>query len=108
MKKLTKTERCKLHTVLVSSHVLLTVREALAVAPGITAVRASALRHSRTDAFGEHAVDVVMAARFDRARLAAVRWDSTEANIIVQEAATGLVVNLKRTTHSYTARSNAA
>ncbi|MBA8929543.1 hypothetical protein BC739_006761 [Kutzneria viridogrisea] len=99
LKKLTKTERSSLHAALVSSHVLLTVREALAVAPGITTVRAIALQHSRTDAFGKHAVDVVMAARFDRASLAAVLWDSTEANAIVHDTATELVVNLKRATH---------
>ncbi|MFB9902391.1 hypothetical protein [Allokutzneria oryzae] len=98
LKKLTKTERFSLHTVLVSSHVLLTVREALAVAPGISAIRVIALQHARTDAFGKQSVDVVMAALFDRARLAAVRWDSTEANIIVHDAATELVVDLKRTT----------
>lgn len=98
LKKLTKTERCVLHTVLVSSHVLLTVREALAVAPGITAVRVVALQRSRTDAFGKNSVDVVMAARFERARLTAVRWDTTDATVIVHDAATELVVNLKRTT----------
>lgn len=99
LKKSTKTERSSLHTVLISSHVLLTVREALAVAPGITAIRAIAFRHSRTDAFGKPSVDVLMAARFDRARLSAVRWDGAEAHEIVQDAATELVINLKCTTH---------
>lgn len=99
LKKLTRTERSSLHTVLVSSHVLLTVREALAVAPGIAAVRAIALQQSRIDVFGKHVVDVVMAARFDRARLAAVRWDIAEANVIVHDAASELVINFKRTTH---------
>jgi hypothetical protein len=99
LKKLTRTERCGLHTVLVASHMLLTVREALAVAPGITAVRVVALQQSRVDAFGAPRIDVLLAARFERSRLAVVRWEATDANIIVHDAATEVVDNIKRTTH---------
>ncbi|XVV00842.1 hypothetical protein ACQPW3_25875 [Actinosynnema sp. CA-248983] len=46
-------------------------------------------------------MDVLMAARFDRARLSVVRRDGAEAIVIVivQDAATERVINLKRTTH---------
>jgi hypothetical protein len=99
LKKMTKTERCGLHTILVASHVLLTVREALAVAPGISTVRVIALRQARVDAFGAPHIDVLMAASFERSRLAAVRWSEADANIILQDAAAELVLNIKRATH---------
>ncbi|MFI9811373.1 DUF4236 domain-containing protein [Saccharothrix variisporea] len=99
LKKLTKTERYAFHTILVASHMLLTAREALAVAPSLTAVRVVALQQSRVDAFGAPRIDVLLAARFERSKLAAVRWDQADANVIVQDAATDLVLNIKRTTH---------
>ncbi len=99
LKKLTKTERCSLHTVLVASHMLLTAREALAVAPGVTAVRVVALQRSRTDAFGAARIGVLLAARFERSALAAVRWDDADANAVLHDAATEVVSNPKRTTH---------
>lgn len=96
LKKLTKAERGGLHTTVVASHVLLTVREALAVAPGITGVRVVALQHSRNDAFGRPKVDVLLAALFERARLAAVRWDHAEAGTIVDDAAMESLTKLRR------------
>ncbi|WP_112275366.1 hypothetical protein [Lentzea terrae] len=99
LKKLTKTERNNLHLMLVASHMLLTVREALAVAPGITAVRVAALQQSRVDSYGAPQIDVLFGARFERGRLAAVRWDDAEANNIIHDTATEVVANLKRTTH---------
>ncbi|MEU0886169.1 DUF4236 domain-containing protein [Lentzea sp. NPDC005914] len=99
LKKLTKTERNNLHLMLVASHMLLTVREVLAVAPGLTAVRVVALQQSRVDAYGTPQIDVLFGARFERDRLAAVRWDDAEANNIIHDTATEVVVDLKRTTH---------
>jgi hypothetical protein len=98
LKKMTKTERGALHTILVASHMLLTVREALAVAPGITTVRVIALRQARVDAFGDPHIDVLMAASFERSRLAAVRWSEADANTILQDAAVELMLNMKRAT----------
>ena len=40
-----------------------------------------------------------MAASFERHQLDAVRWNEADANVIVQDAARELVVNLKRTTN---------
>jgi hypothetical protein len=99
LKKLTKAERGGLHTALVASHVLLTVREALAVAPGIASVRVIALQHSRNDAFGDPKVDVLLAAQFERARLVNVRWDHAEAGTIVEDAARDRLVKLRRATN---------
>ncbi|MET9628631.1 hypothetical protein ABZX92_14320 [Lentzea sp. NPDC006480] len=98
LKKLTKTERNNLHLTLVASHMLLTVREALAVAPGITAVRVVALQQSRVDSYGTPQIDVVFCAHFERDRLAAVRWNEAQANNIIHDTATEVVVDLKRTT----------
>jgi hypothetical protein len=58
-----------------------------------------ALQHSRNDAFGQPRVDVVLAAHFDRARLAAVRWDQAEAGTIVDDAATECITKLRRATN---------
>lgn len=99
LKKLTKTERNNLHLMLVASHMLLTVREALAVAPGLTAVRVVALQSPRIDSYGAPQIDVLFGARFERDRLTTVRWDDAEANTIIHDTASEVVVNLKRTTH---------
>ncbi len=99
LKKLTKAERFGLHTVLVASHVLLTVREALAVAPAIDNVRVVALHQARLDAFGVPRIQALMAASFERHQLDAVIWNEADANVIVQDAARELVVNLKRSTN---------
>jgi hypothetical protein len=73
LKKLTKGERASFHSTAVASHVLLTVRETLAVAPALSACRIVAIRHAGDDAYGQPRVDVLMAARFERGRLHGVR-----------------------------------
>jgi hypothetical protein len=98
LRKMTKSQRCQLHSTLVAAHVLLTVKEALAVAPGLSACRIVAIQHSGQDAYGQPRVDVLLAARFDRARLRGVSWDTSTAQQILEDAATDRVVNLRRQT----------
>jgi hypothetical protein len=99
LKRLTKAERGALHTIVVASHVLLTVREALAVAPGLASARVIALQHSRNDAYGKPKVDVLLAARLERARLDRVLWDQADAGSVLDDAATENLTKLRRATN---------
>jgi len=98
LKKLTKSERASFHSTAVASYVLITVKEALAVAPALFACRIVALQHAGNDAYGQPRVDVLMAARFERGRLQGVHWNTTAAVRIVSDTATELVANFRRTT----------
>lgn len=98
LRKLTKTERAELHTAAVASHVLRTVREAFAVAPGLVAARIVALQRSGEDAYGASEFAVMLAAKFERDRLEGVRWQQATAGVILAEASSELIVNIRRGT----------
>lgn len=97
LKKLTKSERASLHTTAVASHILLTLREAFAVAPGLFSARIVALLPS-VDSYGNSTFDAILAARFERGGLDNVRWDQANAIGIVEDAATELVLNARGVT----------
>jgi hypothetical protein len=69
--KMTKTQRNTFYLSLLCGHVLLTVREALAVAPGLQAVRVVVLRSAPPDAYGTRTSECLLAALFTRHRLPA-------------------------------------
>jgi len=98
LKKLTKGERASFHSTAVASHVLLTVKETLAVAPALSACRIVAIQHAGNDSYGQPRVDVLMAARFERGRLHGVMWNTTAAVRILSDTATELVANFRKTT----------
>ena len=98
LRKLTKAERAELHTAAVTSHVLRTVREAFAVAPGLSAARIVALEQFDVDAYGDPIFEVMLAARFERSRLDGVRWDQASASSILEGASSELLLNVRRTT----------
>lgn len=91
---LTTAERSSLHSAFVAAHVLLAVKEALAVAPALSGCRVVALQHSGHDADGQPRVEVLLAARFERDRLLGVRWSDTEALPAVADTATELVMDV--------------
>lgn len=64
---------------LILSYVLATVKEAFAVAPGLTRVRIVALRSTRIDAYGKSGVEAILAARFSRSSFVGVNWDTVDA-----------------------------
>ncbi len=99
LKKLTKAQRGALHSMVVASHVLLTVREALAVAQGLNSARIVVLEHCGLDAFGNARVQPVLAAVFQRRPLDNVQWDRADALSIVRDASTEALMNIHRTTH---------
>lgn len=98
LRKLTRTERAELHAAAVTSHVLRTVREAFAVAPGLTAARIVALQRTGSDAYGRATIEALLAARFERPQLDGVRWDQASAAVILNGASSEVLVNRRSTT----------
>jgi hypothetical protein len=98
LRKLPKGERSTLYALLVFGHLLVTMREAFAVAPGITAIRSVLLRHGDPDAYGRPRLECLLAGRFVRAAFDGVRWHDADASRIVEDTATELLVNLRRGT----------
>jgi hypothetical protein len=98
LRKLPKGERSALYGLLVFGHLLVTMREAFAVAPGITAIRSVLLRHAGPDAYGRPRLECVLAGRFLRSAFDGVRWHEADASRIVGDTATELLVNLRRGT----------
>lgn len=84
--KITKRERNDYYTLLVCGHVLATVREALAVAPGIGWVRIVAVRLTPPNAYGAQNIECLLAALFKREAFHGIRWDSANAAEIVNDA----------------------
>jgi hypothetical protein len=80
----------------VASHVLLTVREAFAVAPGLFAARIVAVQHFGADADGRPRIQPVLAARFERRRLDTVNWHGAGALDIFHDVGTDQILNVRR------------
>jgi hypothetical protein len=86
-RKLTGTERAALYRTLLCAHVLLTVREAFATAPGLTAARVAVVRRSTMG------VDCLLAVQLARVDLDRIDWQSADADRIVDHAGTDLRIN---------------
>jgi hypothetical protein len=71
---------------MVCGYVLATVKEAFAVAPGLTRVRIVALRSTRTDAYGESGVEAILALCFSRGSFVGINWDTVTAIDVVTDA----------------------
>ncbi|HUY46110.1 MAG TPA: hypothetical protein VMV92_10350 [Streptosporangiaceae bacterium] len=88
--KMTKSTRNSFYLLLVCGHVLVTVRETLAVAPGIESVRVVVVRRTSPDAYGAQGLECLLAAVFSRDALQGIQWQTADAATIVQDASTGL------------------
>lgn len=95
VKKMTKLERSDMYLTLICGHYLATIKEALAVAPSITRVKAVVVRRGTPDVYGNPRMDALLAASYERSNLGRVRWEDSLPSDIVQEAAEELVWNLK-------------
>jgi hypothetical protein len=95
LRKLPRGERASFYTQVVLGHVVVTVKEALAVAPGIASVRVVALRPAGVDAYGRPRLDCVLAGRWTRAAFAGVQWATASAAAVAQDTAAELVANLR-------------
>jgi hypothetical protein len=94
LKPLTKGEAAELYRLLVAGHVLATVKECFAVAPGLTSVRVVAVRRSRPDSYGRCRPEALVAARIERQRLHGIRWSEADAAMVLQDAGSELVMVL--------------
>lgn len=95
VKKLTKAERSDLYLTLICGHTLATIKEALAVAPSISAVKAVVVRRGSDDVFGDKRIEVLLAAMYERSDLARVKWQDVLPSDVMQEAAVELLWRLK-------------
>jgi hypothetical protein len=96
LRKLPKGERSALYLLLIAGHVLVTLREAFAVAPGVDAARVIAVRRGGPDIYGRPALDCMVAGRWTRTAFNGVRWADADAGNILTGTATELVLNEKR------------
>jgi hypothetical protein len=88
LKKLTKTETADFYKLLVAGHMLVTLREAFAVVPRLTAARIVAIRAAEKDAYGALKAEVLMAGLCQRSALAGVRWKDVDSTRIFNDAMT--------------------
>jgi hypothetical protein len=95
LRKLPKGERAALYTAAVLGHVIVTIKEALAVAPALQSIRVVTLRSGGADAYGRPRLDCVLAGRWTRAAFEGVQWRTAEAGRVAEDTASELLVNLK-------------
>ncbi|WP_143056091.1 hypothetical protein [Pedococcus cremeus] len=95
LRKMTKSQQADLYTLMVCGLVLVTVKEAFAVAPGLEETRVVAIRVPRQDAYGQPVVEPVLACSVDRSALRGIQWGSADAGHVLADAATELVINRK-------------
>jgi hypothetical protein len=98
LQRLSKTDRDQLYKEVVCGSTLVTVREALAVAPAINHIRIVAVRTTEKKVFGGARIDALLAAGFTRATLDRVDWANATATTIVGDASDELVVSYKGAT----------
>lgn len=94
LKKLTKREAADFYKLVVCGYVLVTIKEAFAVAPGLSHVRIVAVRDTGPDAYGNPRLEAVLAARFARQALQGIRWATANAHAVVNDASDQLSVRL--------------
>jgi hypothetical protein len=95
--RIAKEARNSYYLKLVCGHALLTVREALAVAPGLQSVRIAVVRPTAPDAYGIHQFECLLAGVFARQRLRGVQWQSADSFRITQDVAADVCVRLSAT-----------
>jgi hypothetical protein len=97
LRLLPKGERSALYLLLVAGHVLATLRETFAVAPGINAARVVAVRAGADDVYGRPGpLECMAAGHWTRASLGNVRWQDADATNILVQTAGQLVLNATR------------
>ncbi|HEX4216079.1 MAG TPA: hypothetical protein VIA06_22395 [Candidatus Dormibacteraeota bacterium] len=83
IQRITKTTRAAFYRLVVCGHLLATLREAFAVAPSITSIRAAVIRQSAPDQDGRRRPECLFAGRFARHALEGVLWAQANAAEIV-------------------------
>src|SRR5262249_19085063 len=88
LRALAKVKRISYYNLLVLGQVLVTIREAFAVAPRVGSARIVLIRPSSPDAYGKNHIECLAAARFEREALDGVQWDAADASVIFNDVAT--------------------
>jgi hypothetical protein len=91
LKKFTKGEMADLYKQLVAGLVLVTAKEAFAVALGITEIRIIALRGAPADAYGKVRPEAILATQIPRAALNGVQWSKADAFSILNKISSELL-----------------
>lgn len=102
LKKLAKRETADMYKLLVCGHVLVTVKEAFAVAPSLTSARVVAMRGAPPNAYGRVVPEVVLAARFARSRLMGVQWAQADATQVLNDTSSERILIQKGATQELT------
>ncbi|MET8354294.1 hypothetical protein [Micromonospora sp. NPDC005206] len=98
LRKLPQRDRAAYYKQFVCGQVVVTVREALAVAPAIASARVAVLRQDGPDSYGRPRVSCLLAAKFDRESLNGVQWQTADAARIVNDTSTELLLNQRART----------
>lgn len=98
LKRMTKTDQAALYRTMVAGYLLVTAKEAFAVAPRLVGVRCVAIRVPRRDAYGSPVVEALVGCHFSRSALSGVRWADTDAATVLVDASDELVYNAKGST----------
>lgn len=94
LRRLPKGERAALYTTAVLGHVLVTLREAFAVCPGLRAARIVVLRAGAAGAGGPP-FECLLAGLWTRSALDGVAWDTADASAIAPATAEELLISLR-------------
>jgi hypothetical protein len=95
LRKLPKGERAAFYTLAVMGHVVVTLKEAFAVAPGLNSARVIALRPGGTDAYGHPRLECVLAGQWRRSAFDGVQWRTADAATVAQDTASELLIKLR-------------
>ena len=93
-RKLSRTERNELYLTCVMGHLLVTAKEAFAVAPATNSASVVVLRVGRT-MLGQQKTDCLVAGRWTREALSAVPWADVDAVTAARTSAVELLVDLE-------------
>ena len=96
LRKLPKGERSVFYGRLIAGHVLVTLREGFAVAPGINSARLIAVRTTVPDIYGRSSLECMLAGHWSRAAFNGVQWQDADSGKILVGTATELISNEKR------------
>jgi hypothetical protein len=91
LKKFTKGEMADIYKQVVAGLVLITAKEAFAVAPGVTGMRIVVLRNTPADAYSNVRPEAILATRLARAALNGVQWTKGDALTILNGVSSELV-----------------
>ncbi len=97
LKKRTKAEFNDLYVSAMASYVLATVKEALAVAPGLQEANIIVLRREPSAGLGDDRLIALFAGRFPRTLLEGARWDAIDLARVLDEVPDALLNRRGRT-----------